>query len=51
MEARPRRRRGRRRRLLDSYDAERRPIGEEVVGRTVRHAREGIGADPEDPRT
>ncbi|MFG3657858.1 FAD-dependent monooxygenase [Streptomyces sp. NPDC047706] len=36
-------------RLLDSYDAERRPIGEEVVGRTVRHAREGIQADPDDP--
>lgn len=30
--------------LLDSYDAERRPVGEEVVGRTVRAAREGIGA-------
>jgi 2-polyprenyl-6-methoxyphenol hydroxylase-like FAD-dependent oxidoreductase len=28
-------------RLLDSYDAERRPVGEEVVGRTVRHATEG----------
>ena len=26
--------------LLDSYDAERRPVGEEVVGRTVRQARE-----------
>ncbi len=25
--------------LLDSYDAERRPVGEEVVGRTVRAAR------------
>ncbi len=35
--------------LLDSYDAERRPIGEEVVGRTVRSAREGIGADSADP--
>jgi 2-polyprenyl-6-methoxyphenol hydroxylase-like FAD-dependent oxidoreductase len=35
--------------LLDSYDAERRPIGEEVVGRTVRSAREGIGADSNDP--
>jgi 2-polyprenyl-6-methoxyphenol hydroxylase-like FAD-dependent oxidoreductase len=34
--------------LLDSYDAERRPVGEEVVGRTVRSAREGIGADPTD---
>jgi hypothetical protein len=30
--------------LLDSYHAERHPIGEEVVGRTVRAAREGIGA-------
>ncbi|WP_329376274.1 FAD-dependent monooxygenase [Streptomyces sp. NBC_01351] len=38
-------------RLLDSYDAERRPVGEEVIGRTVRHAKEGIQADPEDPRT
>jgi pentachlorophenol monooxygenase len=36
-------------RLLDSYDAERRPVGEEVVGRTVRSAREGIGADSNDP--
>jgi 2-polyprenyl-6-methoxyphenol hydroxylase-like FAD-dependent oxidoreductase len=35
--------------LLNSYDAERRPIGEEVVGRTVRSAREGIGADSADP--
>ncbi|MFD8191535.1 FAD-dependent monooxygenase [Streptomyces wuyuanensis] len=35
-------------RLLDSYDAERRPIGEEVVGRTVRHASEGVQADPGD---
>src|SRR6202158_1962130 len=31
--------------LLQSYDAERRPVGEDVVGRTVRSAREGIGAD------
>lgn len=30
--------------LVDSYDAERRPVGEEVVGATVRNAREGIGA-------
>ena len=37
--------------LLDSYDAERRPVGEEVVGRTVRHATHGIEADPDDPRT
>ncbi|MFF8958138.1 FAD-dependent monooxygenase [Streptomyces sp. NPDC014894] len=35
--------------LLASYDAERRPIGEEVVGRTVRHAVEGIDHDPGDP--
>ncbi len=34
--------------LLDSYDAERRPVGEEVVGRTVRNARAGIGADSTD---
>ncbi|MFK4687154.1 FAD-dependent monooxygenase [Streptomyces pristinaespiralis] len=38
--------------LLDSYDAERRPVGEEVVGRTVRHATAGgVQADPEEPRT
>ncbi|GLX16686.1 3-(3-hydroxyphenyl)propionate hydroxylase [Streptomyces lavendulae subsp. lavendulae] len=36
-------------RLLDSYDAERRPVGEEVVGRTVRHATRGFSADPADP--
>ncbi|GAA0267236.1 FAD-dependent oxidoreductase [Streptomyces polychromogenes] len=30
--------------LLASYDAERRPVGEEVVGRTVRHARLTAGA-------
>jgi 2-polyprenyl-6-methoxyphenol hydroxylase-like FAD-dependent oxidoreductase len=30
--------------LLDSYHAERHPVGVEVVGRTVRAAREGIGA-------
>ncbi len=35
--------------LLNTYDAERRPVGEEVVGRTVRSAREGIGADLDDP--
>lgn len=34
--------------LLESYDAERRPVGEEVVGRTVRNAREGVGADSTD---
>ncbi|WP_367318922.1 FAD-dependent monooxygenase [Streptomyces sp. HUAS ZL42] len=37
--------------LLASYDAERRPVGEEVVGRTVRHATRGMEADPDDPRT
>ncbi|MEU2655288.1 FAD-dependent monooxygenase [Streptomyces sp. NPDC007325] len=38
--------------LLASYDAERRPVGEEVVGRTVRHATGGgVQADPEDPET
>ncbi|WP_042387162.1 FAD-dependent monooxygenase [Streptacidiphilus melanogenes] len=31
--------------LLDSYHAERHPVGEEVVGRTVRHARSGYDAD------
>lgn len=36
--------------LLDSYHAERHPVGEEVVGRTVRAAREGLGAG-DDPRT
>ena len=35
--------------LLDGYDAERRPVGEEVVGRTVHSARAGIGADSTDP--
>lgn len=35
--------------LLDSYDAERRPIGEEMVGRTVQSARVGIDADSNDP--
>ncbi|MEV7774505.1 FAD-dependent monooxygenase [Kitasatospora sp. NPDC086791] len=45
--------------LLDSYHAERHPVGEEVVSRTVRHSRAGFGADadasaeggsePEDP--
>ncbi|MFC0844136.1 FAD-dependent monooxygenase [Streptomyces noboritoensis] len=37
--------------LLTSYDAERRPVGEEVVGRTVRHATHGIETDPDNPRT
>jgi 2-polyprenyl-6-methoxyphenol hydroxylase-like FAD-dependent oxidoreductase len=35
--------------LLESYHAERHPVGEEVVGRTVRHAREGFDAEPDDP--
>lgn len=38
-------------RLLDSYDAERRPVGEEVVGRTVRHARAGGVQTATDDRT
>ncbi|MEW2414769.1 FAD-dependent monooxygenase [Streptomyces sp. NPDC046866] len=38
-------------RLLASYDAERRPVGEEVVGRTVRHAAQGVEADPDEPST
>ncbi|MFE3475782.1 FAD-dependent monooxygenase [Streptomyces sp. B27] len=38
-------------RLLPSYDTERRPVGEEVVGRTVRHAAEGIQADRSAPET
>ncbi|MFE5941260.1 FAD-dependent monooxygenase [Streptomyces sp. NPDC056480] len=37
--------------LLDSYDAERRPVGEEVVGRTVRHSTQGMESDPEDMTT
>jgi len=37
--------------LLDSYHAERHPVGEEVIGRTVRHARTGFEADPDDPAT
>jgi pentachlorophenol monooxygenase len=37
--------------LLETYHLERHPIGEEVVGRTVRHAREGIEADPGNPST
>jgi 2-polyprenyl-6-methoxyphenol hydroxylase-like FAD-dependent oxidoreductase len=35
--------------LLASYHAERHPVGEEVVGRTTRHARQGIENDPADP--
>ncbi|HEU5419417.1 MAG TPA: FAD-dependent monooxygenase [Streptosporangiaceae bacterium] len=35
--------------LLDSYDAERRPVGEEVVGQTVHDARAGFDASPDDP--
>ncbi|WP_406282114.1 FAD-dependent monooxygenase [Streptomyces sp. NBC_00209] len=37
--------------LLTSYDAERRPVGEEVVGRTVRHATRGVGNDADDLET
>ena len=37
--------------LLASYHAERHPVGEEVVGRTVQHARQGIEGDPDDPST
>ncbi|HEY9328347.1 MAG TPA: FAD-dependent monooxygenase [Streptomyces sp.] len=37
--------------LLTSYDAERRPVGEEVVGRTVRHATKGIENDADDMTT
>ncbi|MFE0647226.1 FAD-dependent monooxygenase [Streptomyces sp. NPDC059534] len=37
--------------LLTSYDAERRPVGEEVVGRTVRHATQGMETGPDDQRT
>ncbi|WP_328941077.1 FAD-dependent monooxygenase [Streptomyces sp. NBC_00250] len=37
--------------LLGSYDAERRPVGEEVVGRTVRHSTRGFEDDPTDRRT
>jgi len=36
--------------LLDSYDAERRPVGEEVVGRTTAAATgDGVLIDPDDP--
>jgi hypothetical protein len=38
-------------RLLGSYDTERRPVGAEVVSRTVRHAAAGVQADPDDPAT
>lgn len=37
--------------LLATYDAERRPVGEEVVGRTVRHATQGMENEPDDLRT
>ncbi|MGW7609001.1 FAD-dependent monooxygenase [Streptomyces sp. NPDC054766] len=37
--------------LAASYDAERRPVGEEVVERTVRHATQGVQADRTDPGT
>ncbi len=33
--------------LLDSYHGERHPVGAEVVGRTVSHARTGFGTDAE----
>ncbi|MFE3291289.1 FAD-dependent monooxygenase [Rhodococcus sp. NPDC059234] len=37
--------------LLESYHLERHPVGEEVVGRTVRHARAGgVGSDETDPQ-
>ncbi|MDI5970631.1 FAD-dependent monooxygenase [Streptomyces sp. SL13] len=38
-------------RLLDSYQAERHPVGAEVVGRTVQHARTGFETDAEDVAT
>jgi hypothetical protein len=34
---------------IPQYATERRPVGEEVVGRPARSAREGIGADSNDP--
>jgi hypothetical protein len=37
--------------LLETYDAERRPVGEEVVGRTVQHARTQFDEIERDPRT
>jgi hypothetical protein len=37
--------------LLDTYHTERHPVGEEVVGRTVRAARAGIGAGESDFQT
>jgi pentachlorophenol monooxygenase len=37
--------------LLESYHAERHPVGEEVVGRTVRAARAGFQEGPDDPST
>ena len=37
--------------LVESYHAERHPVGEEVVGRTVRHARDGLEADADDVGT
>ncbi|RSS83101.1 FAD-dependent monooxygenase [Streptomyces sp. WAC06614] len=37
--------------LLESYDAERRPVGEEVVGRTVRNINVGARADPGTPES
>jgi hypothetical protein len=38
--------------LLETYNAERHPVGEEVVGRTIRHAQSQFqDADKEDPTT
>lgn len=37
--------------LLESYDAERRPVGEEVVGRTTAAASTGVVVGPDDPWT
>jgi hypothetical protein len=36
--------------LLETYDAERRPVGEEVVGRTVQHARTQLADVSRGPR-
>jgi hypothetical protein len=37
--------------LIDTYHAERYSVGEEVVGRTVRHARTGFAGDADDMQT
>ncbi|WP_042421679.1 FAD-dependent monooxygenase [Streptacidiphilus anmyonensis] len=37
--------------VLDSYHAERHPVGREVVDRTVRHARSGLGGPGDDAET